>query len=105
MTIRTTVAFDPVTVARWEKLTRRWGTSKSETLRRALEAADKDLASTTELDEPDFSRMTPEEIMNWLEAHPLLPEGTGGQWLAEILAEREAEAVRAAERETQKNPL
>ncbi len=41
MTIRTTVAFDPATVARWERLTKRWGTRKSETLRRALEAAEK----------------------------------------------------------------
>lgn len=40
MTIRTTVAFDPATVARWERLTKRWGVSKSEALRRALEVAE-----------------------------------------------------------------
>jgi len=40
MTIRTTVAFDPATVARWERLTKRWGVSKSEALRRALERAE-----------------------------------------------------------------
>ena len=34
MTIRTSVAFDPATVARWEKLSKRWGVSKSEALRR-----------------------------------------------------------------------
>jgi len=40
MTIRTSVAFDPATVARWERLSKRWGVSKSEALRRALEAAE-----------------------------------------------------------------
>jgi len=35
MTVRTTVAFDPATAARLERLAKRWGISKSETMRRA----------------------------------------------------------------------
>lgn len=45
MTVRTRVAFDPATAARLERLAKRWGISKSETLRRALEAAE--IAATT----------------------------------------------------------
>jgi hypothetical protein len=40
MTVRTSVAFDPTTAARLERLAKRWGVSKSETLRRALESAE-----------------------------------------------------------------
>jgi hypothetical protein len=40
MTVRTSVAFDPATAARLERLAKRWGVSKSETLRRALESAE-----------------------------------------------------------------
>ena len=97
MTIRTTVAFDPATVARWERLTRRWGTTKSETLRRALEAADRETAAA-EGEMVDFSGMAAQEILNWIESHPLASEKSGEQWSAAIRLEREAEAVRAEER-------
>jgi len=40
MTVRTSVAFDPATAARLERLAQRWGVFKSETLRRALESAE-----------------------------------------------------------------
>ncbi len=97
MTIRTTVAFDPATVARWERLTKRWGTSKSETLRRALEAADRE-CSGSEPDSVDFTGMSPVEILQWIESHPLMPAGSAEGWSTEIRAEREAEAIRSAER-------
>ncbi len=93
MAIRTTVAFDPATVARWERLTVRWGTSKSETLRRALEAADREVSAQP--GERDFDAMPPMEIFAWLEANPLQPSGAGARWSAEIRNEREAEAMRA----------
>jgi hypothetical protein len=100
MTIRTTVAFDPATVARWDRLTKRWGTSKSETLRRALEAAEK-VATTprTPHAEPDFTGMSPPQILDWIAAHPLLPGGSGDRWSAETKMEREAEAARFEARE------
>ncbi len=94
MTIRTTVAFDPATVARWERLTRRWGTTKSETLRRALEAADREFAPA-KADDVDFSGMTPLEILGWIESNPLSPAGSGERWSEEVRAEREAEAARS----------
>ena len=97
MTIRTTVAFDPATVARWERLTQRWGTTKSETLRRALEAADRE-SQPAKADEADFSGMTPLEILGWIESNPLVPAGSGAQWSEEMRAEREAEAVRSEAR-------
>ena len=98
MTIRTTVAFDPATVARWERLTRRWGTTKSETLRRALEAADREVTSAS-ADEAEFSSMTPLEILGWIESNPLVPAGSGERWSAEVRAEREAESARSEQRD------
>lgn len=102
MTIRTTVAFDPATVARWERLTKRWGVTKSETLRRALEAAEKEIAKTPapHAEQPDFTGMSPAQILDWIAAHPLLPAGSGNRWSAEIKAERQAEAARFAKRAT-----
>ena len=81
MTIRTTVAFDPATVARWERLSKRWGTSKSEALRRALETAEKEeqdshLGKTT-LSEEEIARMSPREAFEWLSTHPTRPPGWG----------------------------
>ena len=96
MTIRTTVAFDPATVARWERLTKRWGTSKSETLRRALEAAEKE--NPPSLSEPDFTGMKPRQIMDWLAAQPSLkiPGGWGSHSQREL---RELDAQIEEERE------
>ncbi len=99
MTIRTTVAFDPATVARWERLTKRWGTSKSETLRRALEAAEQ--VTPPSLSEPDFTGMTPRQIMDWLAANPSpkIPGGWGRDSQRELREMRELDAQIEEERE------
>lgn len=101
MTIRTTVAFDPATVARWERLTKRWGVSKSEALRRALEAAD---AGGPEGDPetPDFESMTPGEIMDWLRDHPMGPPGWGEAFQKELREARDRDAEIEEEREQQR---
>ena len=95
MTVRTTVAFDPATAQRLERLARRWGVSKSETLRRALEAAEKDLAMETK---SDFSKMTPTQALHWLQSHPTYPPGIGNRWSREIRRQRAADAVREQRR-------
>ncbi len=82
MTIRTTVAFDPATVARWERLAKRWGVSKSEALRRALENADS-TATTTLGKSPtpkEISQMSPHEVLETLQANPLVSPEQGEQW-------------------------
>jgi len=94
MTIRTTVAFDAATAQRLERLARRWGISKSETLRRALEAAEKNLAEEAS----DFSNMTPAQALEWLHAHPTHPPGTGNQWSRQIRRQRAADAAREEKR-------
>lgn len=98
MTIRTTVAFDPATVARWERLTKRWGTSKSETLRRALEAADKETGTEVK---PDFTGMSPLQILEWLRRHPSppVPGGWGKDSQRELRELREQDALLEEERE------
>ena len=100
MTIRTTVAFDPATVARWERLTKRWGTSKSETLRRALENAEKNSPAPASSQEPDFTGMTPLQILDWIAAHPQVPTGWGEDFREELRAQRATDAAIEAERET-----
>jgi len=100
MTIRTTVAFDPATVARWDRLSRRWGVSKSEALRRALEAAEVNGSDTAAGEDPDFTGLSPAQILDWIAAHPLVPAGMGERWSAEIKAEREAEAERHQSRQS-----
>lgn len=93
MTIRTTVAFDPATAQRLERLAKRWGLSKSETLRRVLEAAEKDLVIDAGMN-ADFSKMTPREALLWLHSHPTHPPGTGDRWSREIRRQRAADALR-----------
>jgi hypothetical protein len=102
MTIRTTVAFDPATVARWERLSKRWGVSKSEALRRALEAAEeKDPArAMSSAEKPDFSKMSPIQIMDWLRDHPQVPPGWGNAFRAELKAARQRDAEIEEERES-----
>lgn len=105
MTIRTTVAFDPATVARWERLAKRWGVSKSEALRRALEAAAENEPNAPPMtEEPDFSRMTPLEIMDWLRDHPSppVPGGWGADPHRELREMREADALIEEERERER---
>lgn len=105
MTVRTTVAFDPATVVRLERLAARWQVSKSEAMRRALEQAEnQERAEETgfvppPVDVPDFSTMTPMEIMRWLEENPQVPPGTGDRWSRELREEREAESERYYQRE------
>ncbi len=86
MTVRTTVAFDPATAQRLERLAKIW---ESETLRRALEAAEKSLSNEAG---SDFSKMTPKEALKWLHANAVHPPGTGNQWSNEIRRQRIADA-------------
>jgi hypothetical protein len=109
MTIRTTVAFDPATVARWERLARRWGVSKSEALRRALEAAETErpspLMEKDTLTENEISQMSPMEAFEWLSAHPQAPPGWGQAYRAELAAQRDWDAQIEDERESAKSQL
>jgi hypothetical protein len=95
MTVRTTVAFDIATAKRLERLAKRWGLSKSETLRKVLEAAERNLASDKT---PDFSSMTPVEALHWLHSHPEQPSGTGNRWSQDIRRQRTADAAREERR-------
>ena len=101
MTIRTTVAFDPATVARWERLTKRWGTSKSETLRRALEAAERESLSPSSSPLPEFSGMTPDQILDWMRDNPSprIPGGWGSDARGEVREIREQDAALEEARE------
>jgi len=93
MTIRTTVAFDPATVARWERLAKRWGVSKSEALRRALESAENQRPQASgpgglpTLDE--IARMSPLEALEALRANPPITADQGEQWRNELRETRE----------------
>ncbi len=100
MTIRTTVAFDPTTVARWERLAKRWGVSKSETLRRALESAENALQSPAD-PIPNFAGMPPLQILDWLRKNPSpsVPGGWGDDPHRELRELREADAKIEKERE------
>src|SRR5260370_3162385 len=94
---RTTVALDPATAQRLERLAKRWGLSKSETLRRALEAAERDLAIDAKT-KSDLSKMTPGEALQWLHSHSTHPPGTGNRWSREIRKQRAADALRERSR-------
>jgi hypothetical protein len=96
MTIRTTVAFDPATAARLERLAKRWGVSKSETLRRALESAEKTSAASGV---PDFKGMKPLEILDWLRDNPQRPAGWGEDFRRILREARERDAIIEEERE------
>jgi len=108
MTIRTTVAFDPATAARLERLAKRWGVSKSETLRRALETVENQTrtpGSTAQLADDVIAAMTPREAFEWLRDNPQSPPawGTGGRM--EILSMREMDAQIEEDRERQHVPI
>ena len=107
MTIRTTVAFDPATVARWERLTKRWGTTKSETLRRALEAAEREMTPAEVGAEPDFTGMTPLQILEWLRENPSppVPGGWGDDPHRELRELRQRDAEMEDERERERSEL
>ena len=103
MTVRTTVAFDPATAARLERLAKRWGVSKSETLRRALEAAENAQPATADAP-PDFTRMTPLQVLDWLREHPSpqVPGGWGDDPHRELREMREMDAKIEEERECER---
>jgi hypothetical protein len=103
MTIRTTVAFDPATVARWERLTRRWGVSKSEALRRALVAAEAPLLNREGKSvgpkaalprQEDIAQMTTAEALAWLRSNSLVTPEEGREWRAQLRQTREDVAAR-----------
>lgn len=98
MTIRTSVVFDPATVSRWERLAKRWRVSKSEALRRALEAVETQFPT---FDKPEFDSMSPEEILDWLRNHPQppVPGGWGEDPHADPRALREADAAMEEEKQ------
>ena len=96
MTVRTTVAFDPATAARLERLAKRWGVSKSETLRRALESAEKTSAASGV---PDFKGMKPLEILDWLRDNPQRHAGWGEDFRRILRETRERDAIIEEERE------
>jgi hypothetical protein len=102
MTIRTTVAFDPTTVGRWERLSRRWGVSKSEALRRALEMAESAQQSDTVALKPltsppepaAIAEMSPAQVFSWLEFHSLVTADAGIQWREQVRQTRDDFASR-----------
>ena len=100
MTVRTTVAFDPASAARLERLAMRWGVSKSETLRRALEDAERE-AANADSGEPDFRGMTPLQILEWLDENPSprVRGGWGDDPHRELREMRELDAMVEEERE------
>ena len=106
MTIRTTVAFDPATAARLERMAKRWGVSKSETLRRALKTAEQQAQAQTPaalqgavLTDEEIARMTPREAFDWLQAHPQVPAGWGESFRSELRTQRDMDAEIERERE------
>lgn len=95
-TVRTTVAFDPASAARLERLAKRWGVSKAETLRRSLTAAE---AGDGPVQVPGFDGMTPLEVFDWLQANPQHPPGWGDDFRRELRAQRDLDARIEDERE------
>ncbi len=98
MTVRTTVAFDPATAARLERLAKRWGVSKSETLRRVIEsaelAASKPSVGSRQPSMEEISAMTPQDALHWLQAHPLVTAEQGAEWRDQLRETREDFATR-----------
>jgi hypothetical protein len=101
MTIRTTVAFDPGTIARLERMAKRWGVSKSETLRRALQMAE-ETAMSGGAAEPDFDQMTPLQIMDWLQENPQVEAGWGDEHRRQLREERDRDAEIEEDRERER---
>ena len=78
----------------------RWGVSKSETLRRALEDAEKEAINAT-TEEPDFNGMTPLQMCEWLDENPSarIPGGWGDDPHRELREMRALDAQIEDERE------
>jgi len=81
MTIRSTFALDPETVATLDRLAEKWGVSKSAALRRIIDAA----ALVEEVDTSSDAMAALEELQERLELSPDQAE----VWLGEIRALRE----------------
>ena len=81
MSVRTTFALDPQTAAALDHLALRWGVSKSEALRRAVQVA----AVVEESDRSDAMAALAE-----LRERLGLDEEKADRWIAEIRAERRA---------------
>jgi hypothetical protein len=98
MTVRTTVAFDPTTAARLERLAKRWGISKSETLRRALEsaelAASKPIVHSAQPSMEEIAAMTPQDAIDWLQSNPFVTKNQGVEWRDQLRETREDFAAR-----------
>jgi Zn-dependent peptidase ImmA (M78 family) len=82
MTIRSTFALDRETVESLERLAAKWGVSKSETLRRIVEAA----ALVEEVDAAADALAALEELQERL----ALTEEQANAWIRELRAERGA---------------
>lgn len=80
MTVRSTFSLDPETAASLDRLARRWGTSRSEVLRRAVSAA----AAAEEVDGASEALAA----LRALQQRLGLDEGKADRWLAELRAER-----------------
>lgn len=109
MTVRTTVAFDPVTAARLERLAKRWGVSKSETMRRALESAEIGQPMPPVSPQPteqEIAAMSPREALAWLRTNPQpkIPGGWGDNPSEELREMREQDALLEQERERERYP-
>ncbi len=81
LTIRSTFALDQETVAALDRLARRWEMSKSEVLRRIVDAA----ARVEEVDSAADALAALDEVQTRL----ALTEEQAKAWIAEIRAERE----------------
>lgn len=94
-----------MTAARLERLARRWGISKSETMRSALEKAKNDATMETE-ELPDFTGMSPVKILDWLRDHPSpsVPGGWGNDFRRELREMRKRDAGIEEERERERSP-
>ncbi len=82
MTIRSTFALDRETVENLERLAKKWGVSKSEALRRVVDAA----ACVEEVDAAADALAALEELRERL----ALTEEKADAWIREIRAQREA---------------
>jgi predicted DNA-binding protein len=82
ITVRSTFALDPETVAALDRLAEKWGASKSETLRRIIDTA----ARVEEVDRAADARTALAELQESLG----LSEEQADAWVREIRAEREA---------------
>ena len=82
MTVRSTFSLDPETAESLDRLARRWGTSKSEVLRRAVGAA----AAAEEADEPAGALAALQALQERLG----LDDAKAQRWIEALRAERGA---------------